>query len=37
MKDRHPRGSSGHPKVAATVLMVGIVVLIFAIAALSSL
>lgn len=31
------RGSGGHPKVAATVLMVGVVVLIFAIAAFSSL
>lgn len=37
MSERRARGGGGHPKVAATVLMVGIVVFIFAIAALSSL
>ena len=37
MNDRRPRDGGGHPKMAATLLMVGVVVLIFTIAALSSL
>ena len=37
MSERRQPHGGGHPKMAATVLMVGVVVLIFAIAALSSL